>query len=279
MAEPAGIAPAAVRTSWDARSLQLVFGAIAGVGIVFLVAPTIIVLMTSFTSSASLKFPPEGFSLRWYAALADAGQIQAAAWNSLVVAIATTVLAVMLGTAGALVVVKKRSGWTRALDSLLMSPLVLPALAFGFACLMYFSLLGLAPSLPLLIIGHTIVCFPYVMRTTVASLAQLDPGLLEASESLGAGPVMTFIRVTLPLIGKGIGAGAFIAFMSSFDNVPVSLFLADARTEVLPIHMWQIIDNDLDVRTAAVSGVLVAFTIVLMVLAERFAGLPRQIGR
>ena len=127
--------------------------------------------------------------------------------------------------------------------------------------------------------GHTVVCLPYVMRTTIASLAQLDPGLLEASESLGAGRWLTFRRVTLPLIGKGVGAGAFIAFMASFDNVPVSLFLADARTELLPIHMWQIIDNDLDVRTAAVSGVLIAFTVILMLVAERFAGLTRQIGR
>ncbi len=267
------------RIDFDSWSLKLVFGSIAAVAIFFLLAPTIIVLLTSFTNSASLKFPPEGFSLRWYAALADAAQIQNAAWNSFVVAAATTVLSVLIGTAGALVVSRSRAAWARALDALLLSPLVLPALAFGFACLMYFSMIGLTPSVPLLIIGHTIVCFPFVMRTTVASLAQLDPGLLEASESLGGGPWMTFRRVILPLIGKGIGAGAFIAFMSSFDNVPVSLFLADARTEVLPIHMWQIIDNDLDVRTAAVSGVLVAFTIVLMLLAERFAGLTRQLGR
>jgi putative spermidine/putrescine transport system permease protein len=267
------------RIDFDSLSLKLVFGAIAAVAIFFLLAPTVIVILTSFTSSASLKFPPEGFSLRWYAALADATQIQHAAWNSLVIAVATTVLSVCIGTAGALVVSRSHAAWARALDALLLSPLVLPALAFGFACLMYFSMIGLAPSVPLLIVGHTIVCFPFVMRTTVASLAQLDPGLLEASESLGGGTWMTFRRVILPLIGKGIGAGAFIAFMSSFDNVPVSLFLADARTEVLPIHMWQIIDNDLDVRTAAVSGVLVAFTIVLMILAERFAGLTRQLGR
>ena len=174
-------------------------------------------------------------------------QIQAAAWNSLVVAVATTLLSVALGSAGALAVARSHAAWARALDSLLMSPLVLPALAFGFACLIYFSMIGLTPSVPLLVLGHTVVCFPYVMRTTVASLAQLDPGLLEASESLGGKPWFTFYRVTLPLIGKGIGAGAFIAFMASFDNVPVSLFLADARTEVLPIHMWQIIENDLDV--------------------------------
>jgi putative spermidine/putrescine transport system permease protein len=270
---------AARRVAFDAWSLNLVFGAIAAVAIFFLLAPTLIVLLTSFTNSASLKFPPEGFSLRWYAALVDATQIQHAAWNSLVIALATTVLSVAIGTAGALVVSRSRAAWARALDALLLSPLVLPALAFGFACLMYFSMIGLTPSVPLLIVGHTVVCFPFVMRTTVASLAQLDPGLLEASESLGGGTWITFRRVILPLIGKGIAAGAFIAFMSSFDNVPVSLFLADARTEVLPIHMWQIIDNDLDVRTAAVSGVLVAFTIVLMILAERFAGLTRQLGR
>jgi putative spermidine/putrescine transport system permease protein len=85
--------------------------------------------------------------------------------------------------------------------------------------------------------------------------------------------------VTLPLIGRGIGAGAFLAFMASFDNVPVSLFLADERTEMLPIHLWQQIDTNLDVRTAAISGVIVIVTILLMLLAERFAGLSRQLAR
>jgi len=268
-----------MQMTWEARSLRLVFGAIATVAVFFLLAPTVVVLLTSLTSSASLKFPPDGFSLRWYAALADADQIKHAAWNSLVIAVATTLLSVVIGIAGALVVARSRARWARWFDALLMSPLVLPALAFGFAGLMYVSMVGLTPSVPALILGHTVVCFPFVMRTTVASLAQLDPGLLEASESLGASAWMTFRRVTLPLIGKGVAAGAFIAFMASFDNVPVSLFLADARTEVLPIHMWQIIDNDLDVRTAAVSGVLIAFTIMLMLAAERFAGLTRQLGR
>ena len=104
-----------------------------------------------------------------------------------------------------------------------------------------------------------------------------DPALLDASLSLGAGRFFTFRRVTLPLIGRGIAAGAFLAFMASFDNVPVSLFLTDARTEVLPIHLWQIIDTDLDVRTAAASGVLIVATVVLMVAAERFAGLSKQL--
>ena len=115
-----------------------------------------------------------------------------------------------------------------------------------------------------------------LLRTTIAALSQLDPALLDASYSLGGGRLMTFRRVTLPLIAPGLAAGAFLAFMASFDNVPVSLFLADERTEVLPIHLWQQIETNLDVRTAAVSGLIVIFTLILMLLAERLAGLTRQ---
>lgn len=261
----------------DRLSFRLVVGALAGVAFFFLMFPTLIVLLTSFTSTPSLRFPPPGYSLRWYVSLLDAHQMQQAALNSFKVAVAATVLSVLLGTAGALAIGRSEARWAKVLDALFMSPLLLPALAFGFAGLLYFSLIGVPLSLTTLVLGHVAVCVPFVLRTTIASLAQLDPALLDASLSLGAGPLFTFRRVTLPLIGRGIGAGAFLAFMASFDNVPVSLFLTDARTEVLPIHLWQIIDTDLDVRTAAASGVLIVATIVLMVAAERFAGLSKQL--
>jgi putative spermidine/putrescine transport system permease protein len=272
-------APRAQRTTWDVRSQRVVFGVLTGVAVVFLVGPTIIVLLTSFTATESLRFPPHGYSLRWYRALLDADQMQAAAWNSLVVAVWTTLISVLLGTLAALGIARSRLRFARAADVLFMSPLILPALAFGFAALVYIHLLGFHPSIPLLVVGHVIVCVPFVLRTTIAALAQVDPALFDASASLGAGRFLTFRRVTLPLIGRGIGAGAFLAFMASFDNVPVSLFLADERTEVLPIHLWQQIDTNLDVRTAAISGVIIMVTIVLMVLAERFAGLTRQLAR
>jgi putative spermidine/putrescine transport system permease protein len=111
----------------------------------------------------------------------------------------------------------------------------------------------------------------------VAALAQLNVSLLESSASLGASRLFTFRRVTLPLIRPGILAGAFIAFMSSFDNVPVSLFLRDARTDMLPIRMWQDLEGKLDVTIAAVSGVLIVVTLVLMMVMERVAGLSRRL--
>jgi len=261
---------------WEAASLRIAFGAITVVAMVFLVLPTIIVLITSLTASESLRFPPPGLSFRWYVALLDADQMQRAAWNSLIIAFWTTIIAVLFGTAASIAIARSRAAWVKACDLLFMSPLLLPALAFGFAALVYINKLGFSPSIPLLILGHVIVCVPFVLRTTVAALTQLDPALLDASHSLGASRWMTFRRVTLPLIAPGLGSGAFLAFMASFDNVPVSLFLADERNEVLPIHLWQQIDTNLDVRTAAASGLIVVFTLALMLLAERMAGLTQR---
>ncbi|HRE20814.1 MAG TPA: ABC transporter permease [Rhabdaerophilum sp.] len=269
--------PKAQQPDWEARSVTIIFAILTAVAAIFLVAPTIIVILTSFTASQSLKFPPEGLSLQWYRALFDADQMQRAAWTSLIVAVWTTLIAVILGVAAAVALSRSRSPWIKVADTLFMSPLVLPALAFGFAALIFINRLGLRPTIPSLVAGHVVVCVPFVLRTTIASLQQMDSALLEASYSLGGSWIGTFRRITLPLAAKGIAAGAFLAFMSSFDNVPVSLFLADERTEVLPIHLWQQIESNLDVRTAAASALIVILTLILMGLAERFAGLTRQL--
>jgi putative spermidine/putrescine transport system permease protein len=261
---------------WEAESLRIAFSVLTIFTMLFLIAPTVIILITSLTASESLRFPPPSLSFRWYYALLDADQMQRAAWNSLIVAFWTTLISVVLGAAASLAIARSRSKWVKVCDLLFMSPLLLPALAFGFAALVYINKLGLSPNIPLLVLGHVIVCVPFVLRTTVAALSQLDPSLLDASHSLGGNQWMTFRRVTLPLIAPGLGSGAFLAFIASFDNVPVSLFLADERNEMLPIHLWQQIDTNLDVRTAAASGVIIVFTLLLMILTERMAGLTQQ---
>jgi putative spermidine/putrescine transport system permease protein len=184
---------------------------------------------------------------------------------------------VLLGVAAALGIARSHKASARVLDSMFMSPLVLPALAFGLSALMYFTLIGVTVSPLTLVLGHTVVCVPYVVRTTVAALAQLEPSLLESSASLGASRWYGFRRITLPLIRPGILAGGFIAFMSSFDNIPVSLFLRDARTDMLPIRMWQDLEGKLDVTIAAVSGEMIAATIALVVIMERVSGLSRRL--
>ena len=265
----------ASRIDLDRLSFNLVIMVIAGIGVFVLIFPTILILIVSFTSEQTLRFPPRGYSLQLYVSLLDAFEIQRAAWVSFKVAVITTVFSVLLGVAGALAIGRSQANWAKSLDMIFMSPLLLPALAFGFAILMMFSLMGLRPSVTTLAIGHIVVCVPFVLRTTIASLTQLDPSMLESSYSLGAGPAYTFRRITLPLIKRGVMAGGFLAFMSSFDNVPVSLFLQDARTQVLPIHLWDIIHSELDARAAAASGALIIFTLVLMVVMERLSGVSR----
>lgn len=260
---------------WEELSFKAAFGLISLITVFILVAPTVVILILSFTGEEALRFPPASYSLRWYIALLDANELQDSFIISIKVACITVVASVVLGVAAALAISRSRSAFARALETLFMSPLILPALAFGFATLMMFSLLGFRPSILTLSIGHIVVCAPFVLRTTMASLAQLDPALLDCSTSLGASDAYSFRTITLPLISRGVASGAFIAFMSSFDNVPVSLFLQDARTQVLPIYLWDIIQNQLDSRAASACGVITIATVILMVLMERLAGFSR----
>jgi len=117
---------------------------------------------------------------------------------------------------------------------------------------------------------------PFVLRTTSASLSQLDPALLESSASLGARWLYTFRRITLPILAPGVLAGAFLAFMASLDNVPISLFLSGPRTDMLPIRLWGMMESTLDVRIAAVSGVMTVTVLALMLLMERLVGLTKR---
>ncbi len=261
----------------ERRSFYLVFGLLGGTAAFLLAAPTVIVLITSFTSGYTLKFPPAGYSVRWYVALLqNSPEIIAAAWISLKIAVASTAIGVLLAVAAALSLARQRAMWARLLDAMFMSPLMLPLLAIGLALLVMFSRLGVELSMMTLVIGHVVITAPYILRTTIANYVQLDPVLNDSARALGARPWFAFRTVTLPLITPGIAAGAFIAFMASFDNVAISLFLSDARSQVLPIKLWNIIESSLDVRAAAASGVLILVTIVLALVMERVAGLSRH---
>lgn len=262
----------------ESDSFDLVVGLLSAAAIVLLTAPTIVVLITSFTNGFSLKFPPPGYSLRWYEALfTQSPEIWHAARLSVQVALLATFLSTLLAVAAALALARQPSAWARLADSVFMSPLMLPTLALGLALLMTFNVLSVGLSFWTLVIGHVAITTPYILRTTIASLLQLDPVLLQSARSLGASATFTFRTVMLPLVLPGIAAGAFIAFMASFDNVAISLFLSDARSEMLPIRLWHNIESNLDVRTAAVSGVLIAITVVAIVLMERLVGISRHV--
>jgi putative spermidine/putrescine transport system permease protein len=261
----------------DKISFQLVMQLIAYLGLLLLTAPSIIILITSFSSSPTLQFPPPGFSLQWYTSLFSFPELRAAALNSFQVALITTLVCVVLGISACLAMINSKGHWVTAIDALVMSPLALPGVALGLGMMTFFAMMGVQLSLFTLIVSHIVICTPYVVRNVLASLTQLGSSLQEASTALGASPIYTFFKVTLPLIRPGVLIGAFMSFLTSFDNVAVTLFLSDARTDMLPIRMWSMIQNDLDVRAAAISGVLIFFTALLMIMMERFSGLSKAL--
>lgn len=263
------------------RLYSAVMGLMAGLGIAILIGPVVVVVLSSFSSASVLKFPPSGYSLRWYQALLDpvqSGHIHTALSNSLWVAVIATAAAAILATLAALALGRVERPSARALEAGFLSPLILPGLAYGLATLMYFSIAGFRPSLNLLIAGHIVVIAPFIFRTTLASLTQLDPALHESSASLGAGRLYSFRRITLPIIAPGIAAGSFLAFVASMDNVPVSLFLTNARTNMLPIRMWGMMETQLDIRVAAMSGALIVVVLSGMILMDRLTGLTRRMS-
>ncbi len=263
------------------RPLAALILLLAGIALLVLIGPVVIVLLTSFTTSQALRFPPTGLTLRWYADLFDgvrSAQIHRAAGNSLLVAATVALVSGVLATAAALGIARSRATWARVAEGAFLAPLVLPGIAYGLAALMFFSWLGIPSSFWLLVAGHAMIATPFALRTVGASAAGLDPALLDASAALGASSWRTMRRVVLPLIMPGVAAGAFLAFVSSLDNVPVSLFLSSAKTDMLPIRMWGMMETSLDVRVAAVSGILVGGALVLLLIMDRAVGLVRRIS-
>ena len=275
-----------MRSGWRMRPgdlpLAALIAVLAALALVVLIGPVLVIVLTSFSTSAALRFPPPGYTLHWYAELFDPARshiIHLAALNSVVVAGLAAVFATVLATAAALGIVRNPAHWARWADGGFMLPLILPGIAFGLAALMFTSWLGFTPSLPLLAVAHGIVVTPYVLRSAIAAATGLEPAWLDASSVLGASSWMTFRRVVLPALRSGLLAGAFLAFMSSIDNVPVSLFLGSARTDMLPIRMWGMMENSLDVRVAAISGLLVGLAFVVLLLMDRVSGLTRRLSQ
>ncbi len=243
--------------------------------LLYLLLPTLIIVFASFTASDYIAFPPQGLSFRWFVKLWGFEEVRASAGRSLLVALAATALSVVLGVAAAFPLVRSRFRGREGLNAFLMSPLILPSLVYGLAALMFVSAIGVPLSVPVLVLSHVAVIVPYVIRTTAASLMLLDPHLEEAAMSLGADAWNTFLRVVLPNLVPGIATGGAFAFISSFDNLTVSLFLAGPRVETLPIRLFAMINFDLDPAAAAISAVLVILALAVVLLAHWAIGLTR----
>jgi putative spermidine/putrescine transport system permease protein len=242
-----------------------------------------VVVLASFTSTAYLSFPPAGISLRWFARLLASAEILRAGRTSLTVAALATAGALILGVVTAFPLVRGRFRGRDGVLAFTLAPLMLPSVVLGVALLFFFGFLGIRLSLATLVVSHVMITFPYVLRTSAAALTQVDVALEEAAANLGATSWQTLRHVTLPLLVPGLAVGAGFAFIESFDNLALSIFVAGQRQETLPMRLFQLLVSDIDPVVAAVSTTLIAASVVVLVLVYRLAGLtalvPALTGR
>lgn len=241
----------------------------------FLLAPLVVVVLASFNSADFLSFPPRGFSLRWYRALWESEVWGDSFRLSLLLTAVVTPLALIIGTLAAYALVRYSFPGKGAIATLVMAPLVMPQIVLGIALLNYMSGLGLVGSLTGLILGHLVVTLPFTVRLVSISVHNLDPALERAAENLGATPLQTFWRVTLPLLRPGIVAGAIFAAIISFGELAVTLLIAGARTTTLPLRIFNYTEYNFDPTINAVSTIFVVLALVLIIALDRLVGLVR----
>lgn len=246
---------------------------INGAILVFLLAPVLLVLAFAINPDPFLAFPPSGFSLRWFAKFLGSRDFMAAFGLSFALGAATVVIAGTVGTAAALALARGGLPGARFLTAVFLSPIMLPSILTGFALFQLSMVLDLGRNIPMLLAGHCVVATPYVIRTVLAVLANFNLSIEEAARNLGAGPATTFREITLPLIRPGVIAGVLFAFIVSFDQFPVSLFLVSPGQETLPIAMFNYLRFDFDGTIAAASTVSILLAILLVLGIERSIGL------
>jgi putative spermidine/putrescine transport system permease protein len=243
--------------------------------LLFMALPIAIIVILSFSSATYLTFPPPAFGVRWYRAYLGSNEWLAATALSLTVAIAVVVLATVLGTLAALGLARLPRIWRNIASALIVSPLIVPVIVVAIGIYYAYSRYGLVGTPLGLVIGHTCLAVPFVVTSVGASLAGFDRRLERAALSLGATPWGTFRQVTLPLIRPGVLVGALFAFITSFDELVVSLYLSGSGAVTLPRRMWDDLRFAIDPTIAAVSTLTIVLT-ALLLAAVHFA---RQRGQ
>lgn len=244
-----------------------------------LLAPVLIVIVISFSSDSFIVFPPSGASLQWYGRLLANETLMRGLRLSAVIAAIVAVLSLVVGVPAAYALARIRLPAVAALKAFFLAPLLLPTLVIGLALLMALQPLRLTATLTGLVLGHMVVTVPFVIRLMVTTFSTLPDDVEAAASSLGASPWRVFRRITLPLALPGLAASAFLAFLLSFDETVISLFLSGPRASTLPVEMVRYVEGRTDPMVAALSTLLIVGTLVVILVVERLIGVMRAIGR
>jgi putative spermidine/putrescine transport system permease protein len=238
--------------------------ALAGAVLLFLIAPVVIILIVSFSAADYLKFPPPGLSLRWYEQFLGVPSWRQAIWVSVRVATLTMVFATTIGLLAALALVRGRFRWKGAIYAFLLSPMILPTIITAIGLYFFFARLKATGSLLAMALGHTVLALPIVVVIIAATLQGLDIRFEQAALSLGASRLTVLRRITLPLIAPGVISAALFAFLTSFDELLIPLFLSGTEVQPLTVRIWNSLLLEVDPTIAAVSSFLIGVTTTVL---------------
>jgi len=243
--------------------------------IAFMLAPLVVVCVVAFTPENTLTLPTTEFSLRWFRTAFEHPDFMQSFWNSLWLGLASATLATLLAVPAGLAITRYEFPGRDFLNALFLSPLIIPHLVLGVALLRLFALVGGTGSFGFLIFAHALIVTPYTLRLVVAALVGFDCSAEHAALSLGASQATVFRRITLPMILPGVTGGWLLAFINSFDEVTMSIFVTSPSTVTLPVRMYMHATESIDPLMAAVSALMVAVTAVAMIVLDRIYGLDR----
>jgi len=258
------------RALWNA-----VWGLVLTLILIYMVVPSLVVIMASFNDKAILSFPPRNLSWRWFNKALNYEDFRNGFYNGLIVTLWASGIALVVGTTFAYAIYRFQFRGKQALETLLLSPLVIPHFTVGLAFLILASQLLWARTFSLVVVTHVVLVLPFVLRSVYVSLKNLDTTVERAAASLGAPPLQVLLRIDLPLLAPGLFGGWLFAAILSFNEFTASLFVTGQRTQTLPVAMYTYVREYADPSMAAISTMFIVSTALILIVANRYLGLRR----
>jgi ABC-type spermidine/putrescine transport system permease subunit II len=243
--------------------------------LIFIILPLPVVILSSFSKSTRITFPPKAYTLKWYLELAMRTEYANSFFLSIRIAIVVVFVSLTIGTLAALALSRYKFKGGDLLKTVFLSPLMLPGTIVGLALLRFFAAIGWVATFRAIFIAHILVTSAYVVRMVLSSLVGFDTSLEEASRDLGGSPLYTFRRVTLPLIKPGLIVAALFAFIVSLDETSLSVFITGGSTITLPVRIFSQLEYGVEPTVTAVSSLLIVFSLLSLYVINKIVGLDK----
>jgi putative spermidine/putrescine transport system permease protein len=246
---------------------------VVGIILLIVVGPLIVPLFMSISDTAFIVFPPQGFTLKWYAAVLANPEARSSFLFSMELAAVVTAVSLLLGIPCAAGLTRFKIPGQDFVLGIILSPLVVPLIVTGVSLLQFFSMINSRATMLQLVIGHTVVCLPYVIRSVSASFLLANRNLEDAAMVLGAPPHIVAMKIVWPQVRPGILAGGVFCFIVSFDDYPISMWLADGNHFPIPLYLYTVIERSFDPSIAAIASLMIFFALILVLLIEKVFGI------